>query len=343
MSMKDRLANKAAQLGALQQRERPPREEGIRGPKTAPGQLMASIPYLAEKEEEIAALQAKLQEAERNSSSLEIAVDQLHEVAGRRRNLSQEQFEELRDNLRNNALVTPITVRMREGGGYEVISGHNRLRAYRDLGRATIPAVVRPAGDVEADINAFYANLFQPTLPDYEKYLGFKLIQGKRPELTQDEIASMAGVSQSLLSRLMSFETLPTDAHEILANHPDALGASAASALAKLTKAGKGQRVADAIRKIVTDGMEQNAAVTFASDAESGGAVAGQADGKGKAARPKPAVEILPIKVGKTTLCTYRKTETTLRVDFKDAEHADAFHEELRLLLDKYASSIEKK
>lgn len=294
--------------------------------KTAPVMLYDATARMHAAEQRAEELEGLLREAEANTTNQEIPLSELYEVTGRKRSLTQEQFEELRANLKNNELVTPITVRARAEGGYEIISGHNRVRAYRELGRETIPAVIRQTEAEQADINAFYANLLQPTLPDYEKYLGFRLIRTRQPAMSQDQIAEMAGVSQSLLSRLLSFEELPEEAHEILARHPASLGASAASSLATLVKQGKGTKVIEALRKISEEGVDQAAAVTFASKDESNPS--------------RPNVEVTAYKIGKVPLCSYRKTETTLRMDFKSAEHAAAVHGEIQKILEKYATSI---
>lgn len=299
-----------------------------RTPKTAPVMLYDATARMHAAEQRAEELEARLREAEQNSANLELPLDELHEVAGRKRKLNQEQFDELRENLRHNDLVTPITVRPRTEGGYEIVSGHNRVRAYRELGRQSIPAVVRQTEAAQADINAFYANLLQPTLPDYEKYLGFRLIRSLRPHLSQEQIAEMAGVSQSLLSRLLSFDELPDEAHQILSEHPDTLGAAAASSLAGLTRQGKASKVIEALRKVVSEGMDQSAAVAYAAREDN------------KPAAPKPAVEVLSYKVGKAALCTYRKTDTTLRVDFKSPEHAAVVHAEIHKVLEQYALQL---
>lgn len=298
-----------------------------RSPKTAPVMLYDATARMHAAEQRAEELETRLRDAEKNGASLDLPLSDLHEVPGRKRNLTNEQFQELRENLRNNELVTPITVRPRTQGGYEIVSGHNRVRAYQELGRATIPAVVRDTDSARADINAFYANLLQPALPDYEKYLGFRLIRSRHPDFSQEQIAEMAGVSQSLLSRLLSFEELPEDTHTILIEHPNCLGAAAASHLAALVKRGRAAKVTEAVRKIVEEGVDQTVAVKLAAKDED-------------TPKHKPAVEIMTYKVGKAALCSYRKTETTLRVDFKSAEHAQAVHAEIQMVLERYAASL---
>lgn len=306
-------------------------------PVTMPGQLGAFRLEAKRYQDKIDQLEAKLHEAEKNSTSLEIRLDEIHEASGRKRNLTHEQFEELRENLRQNELVTPITVRLRPEGGYEIVSGHNRVEAYRELGRATIAAVVRDTESAQADINAFYANLLQPTLPAYEKYLGFEMLRRLRPQLKQDEIAERAGISKAQVSKLMAFASLPDAAHEILSIRPNLIGADTASTLAGLVRNGKAEKVIEALRKIAEGKFDQTQALVFASEISEKATPTIPLQKETQKTKA-PQAETLSFKMGKTPLCSFRKTETTLRLDFKSSEHAAAIAQEIQAVLERYAT-----
>ena len=49
-------------------------------------------------------------------------------------------------------VLNPCIVRPREGGGYEIISGHRRKYACQLAGKAKIPAIIRNYTDDEATI-----------------------------------------------------------------------------------------------------------------------------------------------------------------------------------------------
>lgn len=194
----------------------------------------------------------------------EVQLDLLHEVPGRRRMLTETQFLELKNNLSKNPLVSAITVRKREKGGFEIVSGHNRVAAYRELGYTTIKAVVIDGDEHQSNLNAFYANLIQPNLPDFEKFIGFKKIQeftGK----TQKEMAIEAGVAPPLVNLWFSFADIPDEAIEIIKNHPEKIGATAASVFAKLSKAGRKEQVIEAIKLLCSGKLTQSAATKLAS------------------------------------------------------------------------------
>src|ERR1700744_1539910 len=99
-------------------------------PTTGPGQTMqvaALRKQIDDLKAELAAkegtaseaAQSKIKELEgqlATASTLEIAVERLHEVAGRRRYMDPAKYVELRENLRHNKLVHPVVVRARPDG-----------------------------------------------------------------------------------------------------------------------------------------------------------------------------------------------------------------------------------
>lgn len=276
-----------------------------RGPRTAPGQLLDLQGRYEQSQQQIEKLQKLLQEG----GASELSIADLDEVAGRRRNLTVEQYQELVANLRTNPLVTPITVRRREQGGYEIISGHNRVNAYRELGRDKISAVLVDWDEAQTELSAFYANLLQPDLPDFEKYIGFGVIAARYPDLSLTEIAANAGISTAGIYRLMSFKGLPEEAVAILKGRPDIVGSNAAQAFAKLCAEGESKQVITAIRKIASGECTQAQAIKFAS------------------AEPRKlkakAVATTRINAGKSTYCDMVRAEKVVRLLFSSADEAE--------------------
>lgn len=261
----------------------------------------------------------QLEEATATRGSLELPLADLHEVEGRRRSLTTEQYNELKENLRNNPLIAPVSVRVRPAGGLEIVSGHNRVAAFRELGRSTISAVIISSDDEQVDEGAFYANLLQPNLPDYEKFLGFKMLQARHPGLTQKEIAAKAGTSEQLISAVMSFEKLPREALDLLEANKNVIGANTAQALVLLAKKGREGHVVEAIQRVIA-GMDQAQALKLAASGE---------------AKSAAVVKVTSVKytVGKSAYCELRRANTTLRVDFKSAEEAEAVEKLVKDLL----------
>lgn len=252
----------------------------------------------------------------------ELPLKDLHEVTGRRRHLTPEQFSELKTNLSNNPLTSPIAVRRREEGGYEIVAGHNRVQAYRELGRERIMSVVLQLTEDEADRSAFYSNLLSPSLPDFEKYMGLRA-RIEHGRLTQEQVAREAGILQQSVSLLMTFSGLPKAALTILESTPNKglLGASAASKLAQITRNGKQGRVVDAVQQLVDGKLSQAAAISFAAR-----------DDKIKPQTAPPLV----IRSGKRSFCTFRSGEKDIRISFSEPI-GEELRAELQDIVEKHA------
>jgi ParB family transcriptional regulator, chromosome partitioning protein len=350
MSIKDRLAAKAAGIGS---NPRQPRPESVipARPKTAPGQLMASLPLLAEKEreldvlrqrieeleagatvessEEIELLKKELSEAQQSKGAIDIPLIELHEVPGRRRHMPAEKYAELRENLRHNKLIHPVVVLARSEGGFEILSGHHRTDAFRELGRQSIRCVVGDTTSEEADEGAFFANLMQSDLTDYEKYVGLKRFQHKHAKLKQAEIAEQIGISQSYVSLLLSYDRLPDAAREILEANVGIVGATAAAELASISELGKSDRVVDAVRQVSSRKLDQTQAIRFARDGD-----------RAKAA--KPVATTYKVKAGKNTWCDVRRAKNVMRIEFQSEEVAEAVQDAIKRTLETLASTESK-
>lgn len=301
MSIAERQAAKAKTINLDDDLDTPSPAPTRTGPRTAPGQLMDLQGRYVEATDRIKELEAQLA----TGQALEIPLDQLHEVPGRKRKLTDEQFSELVENLRKNPLVQAITVRPRAKGGFEIVSGNNRTAAYRKLGRDKIMAVGLQATDEQVDLSAFYANLLQPSLPDYEKYLGFKRRQEKTGK-TQRELADEAGIPESTVSSLFSFDKLPDEAKAHLDVKPQLLGYHAAIKLAQAAASGNADLVIEAVQILATNSrFTQAQAIAHATKKR-----------EAVAARPAPLV----VKDGKTVVCKIEARGTRLLVDFGNAE-----------------------
>jgi ParB family chromosome partitioning protein len=223
MSMKNRVSK---MMGAAATEVAPPENpdrvhnQVPPGPKTAPGHMMA---FMA-KESSVLKENASLRQENEALKSFEVSIDLIDEVPGRRRVLSPEEYASLLENLRVNVLATPITLRSMGNGRFEAISGHNRLSVFRDLGRLTISAFVRDFDDAQAEAGALYANLLQSSLPDFEKWQGFRrliAVTGK----TQAEVAKDAGIDRTLVTKLFAaFESLPPAVIAKIAQKPSGIG-----------------------------------------------------------------------------------------------------------------------
>lgn len=324
----ERLLNKTANV-AKTVADNPGKSISDQTLVTMPGQLGAFRLEAQKYQERIKALEEELRKAQQIGGAAELPLEDIHEVAGRRRKLTEQQYGELKQNLRNNPLVTPITVRPREEGGFEIVSGSNRVAIFRELGRSHIPARLLESDDKQAEVNAFFANLLQADLPDYEKYLGFKKMMELHGEMTQVDLAERAGVSRSFVSQLMSFSDLPEPVLSLLTDKPALLGANAAQDLAVLVRKGKVQQVIDAVAKLASGELDQGRAVKLAA-----------MDPNMVVKREKP--EPIRLKLGKATYCDMHRVEKVLRIQFQSAEEAAEIEDAIREVLERRVNALKQ-
>lgn len=86
-----------------------------------------------------------------------------------------EEQQELTESIRKYGVITPIIVRPREQGGYEIISGHRRARACAKAGMETIPAFIIEMDRETAVICLVDSNLHREHILPSEKAFAYKM------------------------------------------------------------------------------------------------------------------------------------------------------------------------
>ena len=100
----------------------------------------------------------------------------------------------LMDSIERMGISEPLITRPREGGGYEIISGHRRDYCGKVIGLPDRPIIVREYTDEEADILVADYNITREDLLPSEKARAYKLKldamkrQGERRDLTSDQV-----------------------------------------------------------------------------------------------------------------------------------------------------------
>ena len=111
---------------------------------------------------------------------------------------------EMADSVRKHGVLVPVMVRPKEGGGYEMVSGHRRKMASELAQKETIPCLVREMTDDEAIIIMVDSNLQRESLLPSEKAFAYKMKleamkrQGKRTDLTSDPAGSKSGLRSNI-------------------------------------------------------------------------------------------------------------------------------------------------
>ena len=86
-----------------------------------------------------------------------------------------EDMEQLVDSIKRNGVMTPATVRLKEDGRYELISGHRRKKACELAGLETLKCEVKDLSRDEAIIVMVESNLQRSTILPSEKAFAYKM------------------------------------------------------------------------------------------------------------------------------------------------------------------------
>lgn len=106
-----------------------------------------------------------------------------------------EDMMNLVESIRENGVLTPATVRKKEDGRYEMLSGHRRWRACQLLGMDTLRCEIVELDRDAATIFMCDSNLQRTTILPSEKAFAYKMRldamkrQGKRNDLTSVPLA----------------------------------------------------------------------------------------------------------------------------------------------------------
>lgn len=113
-----------------------------------------------------------------------------------------EDMMDLMESIRENGVLTPVTVRKIPGGTFEMISGHRRKRACELLGYRTIRGEVVDLDKDTAVIMMCDSNLQRTTILPSEKAFAYKMRleamknQGKRTDLTSRPVGEKLSVNK---------------------------------------------------------------------------------------------------------------------------------------------------
>lgn len=112
-------------------------------------------------------------------------------------------MDELCESIAQNGVLSPIIARPHPEGGYEILSGHRRVKACELLRIEEVPVVVKDLDDDTAAILLVDSNLQRENILPSEKAFAYKLKlealkhQGKRLEITSRQIGTKSDSTRS--------------------------------------------------------------------------------------------------------------------------------------------------
>ena len=135
-----------------------------------------------------------------------------------------EDMDQLVESIKERGVITPITLRPKEDGRYEIISGHRRKKACELAGLQTIPSEIKELSRDEAIILMVESNLQRSVILPSEKAFSYKMRleamnrQGQRVDSTSspvgtklrsdEQLAEQTGESRTQINRYIRLTEL---------------------------------------------------------------------------------------------------------------------------------------
>lgn len=158
----------------------------------------------------------------------EVPLSELHPFVGHPFEVrDDEDMQKLVDSIRENGVLTNLTVRRRVEGGYEIISGHRRFHAAQRAGLTAVKVQVRDIDDDQAIIDMVDSNIQREHISPMEKARAYAMKleaisrQGARRDLTSrqlvgkleaaDEVGLKTGESGRQVQRFVRLNSLVPD------------------------------------------------------------------------------------------------------------------------------------
>lgn len=158
----------------------------------------------------------------------EVPLSELHPFVGHPFEVrDDEDMQKLVDSIRENGVLTNLTVRRRVEGGYEIISGHRRFHAAQRAGLDSVKVQVRDIDDDQAIIDMVDSNIQREHISPMEKARAYAMKleaisrQGARQDLTSaqvgrklesaDIVGKEAGDSRMQVRRYIRLNSLVPD------------------------------------------------------------------------------------------------------------------------------------
>jgi ParB family chromosome partitioning protein len=145
-----------------------------------------------------------------------VAVEEVHPSPDQpRKTFDELRLGELAESIRAQGIITPLVVRERDDGGYELIAGERRWRAAQRAGLFEVPVVVRDVAETKAFEMALVENLQREDLNPIEEAEGYqRLIE--EYGYTQETLAGRMGKDRSTLANSLRLLRLPPTVREMV-------------------------------------------------------------------------------------------------------------------------------
>lgn len=141
-------------------------------------------------------------------------------------------LEDLANSIKEKELLSPLTVRRRSDGTYELIAGQRRFLACQKLGWETVPAIIRDiTDDTDATILSLVENVHRANLNPIDKARAYQKIHEKYKDY--NKVAKETGVSVSTIRKYLALLKLAPSIQEKLTTAEGPAGIGTLSKIAE--------------------------------------------------------------------------------------------------------------
>ena len=127
-----------------------------------------------------------------------------------RKDFDQESLDELAQSIRQQGVITPVTVREMPDGNYQLIAGERRLRASQIAGLTDIPAYIRIATDTQMMEMALVENIQRENLNAMEIAFSYNALI-EECQLTHEQLSEKVGKNRSTITNYLRLLNLPSE------------------------------------------------------------------------------------------------------------------------------------
>ena len=154
--------------------------------------------------------------AERNAEGAQVipVEDIRNNPSQPRQTFSPETLQDMVQSIQTHGILQPLLVR-RAGAEYELIAGERRLRAAKQAGLTTIPAIVKDVSDQDTLVLSLIENLQRDDLNSIEEAEGYKHL-AEQFGLTHEQIAQYVGKGRATVTDALRLLELPDSVKQLI-------------------------------------------------------------------------------------------------------------------------------
>jgi len=162
-----------------------------------------------------------------------------------RKNFDPIALSELASSIKEHGIFQPVIIK-KSIKGYEIVAGERRVRAAKEAGLKTVPAIISELTDSQMMQIALLENLQRENLNAIEEAKAYETLIANL-KVTQEQLAKKLGKSRSHITNMLGLLTLPSVAQQLVIKGDLSMGH--ARVLSKLSDKEKLLNLADRVIK----------------------------------------------------------------------------------------------